>query len=217
MSYDLYFWPAGAAEDARRLGARLADEKAGGLAPDQRVLAFRADLLRRWPELADMIHPWHDDLGWRKPGGRTDLADRYVVVTLPYNWAATSALPAVAGMYGLDTYDPQAEQLTPARDRGSATQVAGWVSEDHVVQLLRQISFYIGYRYDDLDEAALTGALDDTDDETADGWFEYPLAGTPPLDVRLARSPGSAVVSVRVDGAFDLVLATRVETLLEML
>jgi hypothetical protein len=43
------------------------------------------------------------------------------------------------------------------------------VAEEHVVQLLRQISAYIGYAYDDLDEAALTGALDDTNDETVDG------------------------------------------------
>ncbi|MFV2104549.1 hypothetical protein [Micromonospora sp. LOL_024] len=98
-----------------------------------------------------------------------------------------------------------------------AAQVEGWVAEEHVVQLLRQISSYIGYAYDDLDEAALTGALDDTNDEAADGWFEYPLAGTPPLVIRLAQPPGGAVVSVRVEGIMDLVLATRIETLLDLL
>lgn len=96
-------------------------------------------------------------------------------------------------------------------------QVEGWVTEEHVVQLLRHISAYIGYRYDDLDEAALTGALDDTNDEAVDGWFEYPLAGTPTLVIRLAQSPGSAVVSVRVEGTMDLVLANRIETLLDLL
>ena len=77
-------------------------------------------------------------------------------------------------------------------------EVEGWVAEEHVVRLLRQLSVYLGYPYGGLDEAALTGALDDTDDEAVDGWFAYPLAGAPTLVVRLARSPGSAVVSVRV-------------------
>jgi hypothetical protein len=44
-----------------------------------------------------------------------------------------------------------------------------------VVQFLELVSHYIGYRYDDLDEAALTGALVRTDDESTDGWFSYPL------------------------------------------
>ncbi|MFV2113717.1 hypothetical protein ACFHW0_15450 [Micromonospora sp. LOL_025] len=53
--------------------------------------------------------------------------------------------------------------------------------------------------------------------DAVDGWFEYPLAGTPTLVIRLAPSPGSAVVSVRVEGTMDLVLATRIETLLDLL
>jgi hypothetical protein len=222
VSYDLYFWPSGAAKDPHRLADRLADENADGLVPDRRVLAFRAELLRRWPDLADMIAPWHHDLGWRQPWGRTDLADRFVGVALPYGWEGTSALPALAGAYGLDCYDPQSELLVTARsrpqDRGvpdDVAQVDGWIGEDHVVQLLRQMSAYVGYAYDDLDEAALTGALDGTNDEAVDGWFEYPLAGTPMLIIRLAQSPDSAVVSVRVEGPMDLVLATRIETLLD--
>ena len=176
MSYDIYFWPSGAAKNPRRLAYRLADEKVDGLVPDQHVLAFRAELLRRWPDLADMIAPWHHDLGWRQPWGRTDLADRFVGLTLPHGWEATSALPVLAGAYGLDSYDPQSEQLVSPgslpQDRGvrdDVAQVEGRVTEEHVVQLLRQISAYIGYAYDDLDEAALTGALDDTNDETVDG------------------------------------------------
>ncbi|GAA3924899.1 hypothetical protein [Actinoplanes auranticolor] len=224
MSYDLYFWPSGAASNPRRLAERLADEKGGDLLPDQRVLSFRAELLRRWPGLADRIAPWHHDLGSRQPWGRADLADRFVGVTLPYGWADTSVLPALAGAFGLDSYDPQVEQLLSAwarpQDRrvlDGLAQVGGWVGEEHLVRLLRQISTYIGYAYDDLDEAALTGALEGTNDEAADGWFDYPLAGTPPLLILLAQPPGSAVVSVRVEGTMDLVLATRIETLLDIL
>jgi hypothetical protein len=109
-------------------------------------------------------------------------------------------------------------------DRGSgdagadrSADVQGWVGEDHVVEVLQRISTYIGYRYDDLDEAALTGALDETDDESADGWFAYPLQGTPPLLVHLAQSRGSAVVMVRIEGAIDAVLAAQIETLFDLL
>ncbi|SCG38105.1 hypothetical protein GA0070614_0475 [Micromonospora coxensis] len=211
-----------------RLAARLADEDADGLVPDEQVLTFRAELLRRWPDLADVIAPWHHDLGWRRPWGPTDLADRFVAVSLSYGWNDTNALAALASAYGLDSYDPQSEQLAPPRslpqtvgpdrdDMDEVVRIEGWVAEHHVVQLLRQISVYIGYGYDDLDEAALTGVLDDTNDESADGWFEYPLAGTPTLTIRFAQAPGSTVVSVRVEGAMNLILATRVETLLDLL
>ncbi|GHJ15327.1 hypothetical protein [Micromonospora sp. AKA38] len=224
MSYDLYFWLSGAAEDPRRLVDRLADEETDGLVADERVLAFRAELLRRWPDLADMIAPWHHDLVGRQPWGRTGLAVRFVGVTLPHGWQGISALPVLAGAYGLDSYDPQSGRLVrpgsslEGREvRDDVAHVDGWVAEGHVVRLLRQISAYIGYSYDDLDEAALTGALDETNDEAVDGWFEYPLAGAPMLVVRLAQAPGSAVVSVRVEGDMDLVLATRIETVLNLL
>lgn len=171
-----------------------------------------------------MISPWHVDLGRRQPWGRSDLADRFVGLTLPFRWEAVDALPTLAGSHGLDCYDPQADRLvSPRPGPGAAAEpadvpyVGGWVFEDHVERLFRQVSAYIDYRYDELDEAALVGALDDTDDESADAWFEYPLEGSPPLIVRLAQSRGSAVVSVRVEGVMDPVLAARVETVLDML
>ncbi len=234
MSYDLYFWPAGAADEPGPLAERLADEDADGLTADERVSAFRAELLRRWPELADMIAPWHHDLGWRQPWGRTDLADRFVGLTLPFRWKDTAELSVFANAYGLDCYDPQVDELLPGEPKssgpsqptmhavreGSADGVAsvqGWVNEDNVVRLLEQVSGHIGYSYDDLDEAALTGALDGTNDESADGWFQYPLQGSPALMVHLAQSPGSAVVSVHLEGNMDAVLAARIETLLDLL
>ncbi|BCB89678.1 hypothetical protein Psuf_069910 [Phytohabitans suffuscus] len=95
--------------------------------------------------------------------------------------------------------------------------MAGWVFEDNVVQFLGHVSRYIGYRFDDLDEAALAGALERTDDESTDGWFSYPLRGTPPLTASLARAVGGSVVSIRVEGDIDPVLAARIETLLDLL
>ncbi|MEV0561004.1 hypothetical protein [Dactylosporangium sp. NPDC050588] len=214
MTYDLYFWPAGAAKNARRLADRLAEGRPGRLKPDPRVLRFRAELLRRWPELASRIEPWHTDVDAPRWSGPTDEAHRYVVLTLAFGWPATDALPTLAGAYGLDCYDPQCDALIPAPPDGPAPDavddvgcVAGSADEDHLARLLHEISLLIGYRYDDLDAAALHTALDG---------FEYPLAGSPPLLVRLAQPPGSPTVAVRVEGAMDLVLGARLTSLLEL-
>ncbi|GGM81167.1 hypothetical protein ACFFX1_18450 [Dactylosporangium sucinum] len=97
--------------------------------------------------------------------------------------------------------------------------VAGWVFEENLVRFLEHVSLYTGYAYDHLDEVALTGVLEDTnDDDPPDAWFTYPLSGTPPLTVSLARSDGGGgVVSIRVAGGFDAVLAARIETLFDLL
>jgi hypothetical protein len=81
---------------------------------------------------------------------------------------------------------------------------------------LRRYAARVGIELDVAAEAALTGALDGTDDESPVGWFRYPLEGSPALTVHLARSPGSAVVVVRVEGDMDAVLAARIETLMEL-
>jgi hypothetical protein len=96
-------------------------------------------------------------------------------------------------------------------------EISGWVFETQVIRLLRHLSGFIGYSYDWFDEQALTGALDKTDDETSHLWYQYPLAGSPPLTVSLARSVGTAVVMVKVSGEIDEVLAARVDTLLSVL
>ncbi|MER7415796.1 hypothetical protein ABT346_03250 [Micromonospora peucetia] len=134
--------------------------------------------------------------------------------------------------YSANFYDPQASELLVARPQArhesesggdnarsaadAQPAVQGRVAEDDVVQMLKRISGYIGYAYDHLDEAALTGALDDTNDESADAWFRYPLMGMPPLLVHLARSPGGAVVSVHIEGTMGRILTTRIATLLDL-
>jgi hypothetical protein len=95
--------------------------------------------------------------------------------------------------------------------------IEGWVFEDNVVRFFRHVSRYVGYDYGELDEVALTGALEPTDDESADGWFSYPLEGTPSLTVLLARAVGGSVVSIQVQGEIDIILAARFETLLDLL
>jgi hypothetical protein len=88
-------------------------------------------------------------------------------------------------------------------------QAQGMVKAERLVPTLRQISAAIGYRYDDLDEAALTGALDDAE-------FDYPLAGIPALTVYLTRSADGETVSVRVESgiAMGLALAAKINALL---
>ncbi|MCY1143423.1 hypothetical protein OWR29_35955 [Actinoplanes sp. Pm04-4] len=97
------------------------------------------------------------------------------------------------------------------------TTVDGWIFEENVVRFLEHLSGQIGYRYDAADEDALTGALEATDDETAAAWFRYPLEGTPPILVSLARAVGGSVITVHVEGEIDPILSARIETMLDLL
>lgn len=95
-------------------------------------------------------------------------------------------------------------------------EVSGWISEDNLVRFLTYLSSYIGYRYDWHDEQALVGALDGTSDLQPQTWFDYPLAGSPPLTVLLARSDDGSVVCAKVTGEIDDILETRISTLLDV-
>ena len=57
----------------------------------------------------------------------------------------------------------------------------------------------VDYDFDDLDWGAVVEGLQATDLE-ADAWFEYPLAGSRPLEVAVAKDVGSTVVFVRAHG-----------------
>ncbi|MEV6965223.1 hypothetical protein AB0M47_08905 [Hamadaea sp. NPDC051192] len=141
--------------------------------------------------------------------------------TLPDVFAAGYGEGLAAARQRLLIDQPEAPRRlrpTPPPSPGAVERtVGGWVAEDNVVTALQQLSFYIGYRYDAADEDALVGALEDTDDDTDDLWFEYPLSGSPALTVRLAQAIGGSVVSAGVTGVMDDVLAARVETVLDLL
>ncbi|GHJ44024.1 hypothetical protein Cs7R123_13660 [Catellatospora sp. TT07R-123] len=111
------------------------------------------------------------------------------------------------------------QPVRPARGGAGGTErlVADWIHEGGEARLLEHLSGFIGYGFDHLDEQALVGALDDTDEAADDRWFEYPLVGTPQLTVRMARLVGGTGVSVSVRGRIDDVLAARIETLLALL
>ncbi|OPG08405.1 hypothetical protein B1L11_28355 [Microbispora sp. GKU 823] len=66
VAYDLYFWKSATGE-ASEVCDRLADEDVQGVDPSPDTLLFRAEVLRRWPDVADHISPWAPDLGWCQP------------------------------------------------------------------------------------------------------------------------------------------------------
>ncbi len=92
--------------------------------------------------------------------------------------------------------------------------VTGWIYESNLHELVQRIAAYVGYRWDDLDDDALIGALDATDADNPDTWFEYPMVGDPPVILALARSNGH--LHVRISGMLDPVLIARFETLLDV-
>ncbi|MCI4142384.1 hypothetical protein [Streptomyces sp. MMS20-AI2-20] len=94
-------------------------------------------------------------------------------------------------------------------------QIAGWIMERNLRAFLELLSRYVGYAFDDTDWDTVETGVRDTDDEKADGWYSYPLAGThATLDVSLARSVGSEVMSVSVTEAETPELQLRTDTLL---
>ncbi|MEU2518579.1 hypothetical protein ABZ732_07290 [Streptomyces pseudogriseolus] len=94
-------------------------------------------------------------------------------------------------------------------------QIAGWIMERNLRAFLELLSRYVGYAFDDTDWDTVEDGVRDTDDEKSDGWYSYPLAGThATLDVSLARSVGSEVMSVSVTGAETPELQLRTDTLL---
>jgi hypothetical protein len=208
----------------RRIGsATLPGDDEWTLADRASLVTVSAEVRRRIDEtLPDLLHNLDRDTLF------VDAAERFQGGA----WRVRAWLLAANGP------SEELERLLSTRDPGTARTireyselrgdhtrratdaeqaVQGRVAEEDVVQLLKRLSGYICYAYDDHDEGALTGALDHTNDESADAWFRYPLMGIPPLTVHLARSPGSTVVSVRVQGTMKQILAARTAALLNPL
>jgi hypothetical protein len=111
VSWDFYFWKDSTEADPAKVVEQLADEEADSVVPDPAVLAFRSDLLQQWPDLVSRLEPWHTDLEGVTPWGRTDLADRFVILTLQWGWENQPELVALAHRHGLRCYDPQISQF----------------------------------------------------------------------------------------------------------
>ncbi|MFG2340979.1 hypothetical protein [Streptomyces yangpuensis] len=94
-------------------------------------------------------------------------------------------------------------------------EVGGWIRERNLRPFLELLSHYVGYAFDATDWATVARAVEETDDERADGWYAYPLVGeAQQAEVRLARSVGGDEVSVTVHGELSRELRVRADTLL---
>jgi hypothetical protein len=95
--------------------------------------------------------------------------------------------------------------------------VGGWILPGNVRPFMFWTAYYVGYSLDETDWESIKTALPATNTESATGWYDYPLIGSPGLQVWLARTPDDSSVSVRVIGGLDEVLAARFETLIHVL
>ena len=103
VSVDLCFWESGDG-DAEELYEDAAEGIDHTFTTSARVLEFRAELLRRWPDLADSVAPSEWDYDLEVP---SDLK-RYVLVTM--HAGKSDRIPAMIDLalaYGLAGYDPQ--------------------------------------------------------------------------------------------------------------
>ncbi|MER7512167.1 hypothetical protein ABTX82_27985 [Streptomyces lavendulae] len=119
MSYDLAVWEgerpeddAAAAQCFRGLYDRFVDTKEPTVPPAERIAAFVAALLERWPDLAED----DDDTA---PWSTAPLIGeaRGPLIYFPMRWsmadeASAYAAEAAASM-GLNCFDPQARRLRP--------------------------------------------------------------------------------------------------------
>ncbi|MBB6418847.1 hypothetical protein [Streptomyces sp. AK010] len=79
----------------------------------------------------------------------------------------------------------------------------GWIFEESLRPFCETVAEFSGYAFDDADWQAVGNALPDTDVETPDGWYDYPLSGRVPLTLLVADDPGSSLVFVRITGNPD--------------
>jgi hypothetical protein len=94
--------------------------------------------------------------------------------------------------------------------------VEDWIFAENLQPFVEVLAFLAGYpQYDDeYDWVAIEYGIKDTDADE-DKWYTYPLAGTRPLTLHVARELGSHVVSVRVssDAAIAADLAAQLRLL----
>lgn len=119
MSYDLAVWEgerpaddAAAARCFRGLYDRFMDTEEPAVPPSERIAAFVAALLERWPDLAeddDDTSPWSTAPLIGEARGP--------LIYFPMRWSmadeASAHAAEVASSMGLNCYDPQARKLRP--------------------------------------------------------------------------------------------------------
>ncbi|MER5898063.1 hypothetical protein [Streptomyces sp. NPDC001876] len=96
--------------------------------------------------------------------------------------------------------------------------IGGWIWQRNLATFTGLLAHYVDSEFDETDWDTVAAGLETTDDEDPDGWYAYPLIGsTASLEMRLANSLGSDVLSVVVSGAESAALRLRIDTLMSAL
>lgn len=118
VSSDFAFWKVGDC-DPGVIFDGLADGDTEVLGPHRDVTGFRDELLKRWPDLADVLEPTEHDLR-EVP----EDAAKYVLLTLPVRMLGRlDAIFDLARRYGLSGYSGVAER---AFDQGLVHRARIW-------------------------------------------------------------------------------------------
>jgi hypothetical protein len=105
VSSDFAFWKAGEG-DPSEIFDGLADGVTETLDPHSDVSGFRSELLKRWPDLVDVLEPTAYDL-LEVP----EDAAKYVLLTLPVRMLdRLDGIFDLAQQYGLNGYSGVADQ-----------------------------------------------------------------------------------------------------------
>jgi hypothetical protein len=88
-----------------------------------------------------------------------------------------------------------------------------WIWITSLRRFFELVSFYVGYRFDDLDWQAVQAGLDAlTNDKDT---FSYPVIGRQELNLTISKDPGSDEVSVQITGRQDRLLGARIAGLID--
>ena len=99
----------------------------------------------------------------------------------------------------------------------TAKVASTWVPSDNLKSVITAICWWINYPFDQSDWTAVYYGYRGTDNE-AGIWYRYPLMGTPPLEIDLAREPGADPVTIKVNATHPLPphLQVQIETTLSI-
>ncbi|WP_307825666.1 hypothetical protein [Streptomyces sp. MBT33] len=98
------------------------------------------------------------------------------------------------------------------------TVAAGRIWENNLRPFCESLAAEAGYDFEDSDWQAIATALPNTDDEQPPAaWYAYPLVGHRRIDLHMAQAVGGSEVSVRIEGAVDSRIRTRVGLLVDIM
>ena len=90
---------------------------------------------------------------------------------------------------------------------------ASWIWITSLRRFLELVSFYVDYRFDDLDWQAIQTGL--TTLTTENDTFSYPIVGQRELNLTISKDPGGDEVTVRITGRQDRLLSARIAGLMD--